>query len=929
MDVRCEKCKTEYELEDSRVTNKGVTVKCTQCGHLFRVRRRAGTGVTEAPTDESGTESKGRKKTVPGRFAGAKPARQIPDLNVGGSQKREPQKSAEKKATEKAANDTTSREKAAKGHSRTEEQSAAKRWLIRRTSGEVFQFKELTTLQQWIVEEKVDREDEISKSGKAWEKLGAIEELKSFFTVVDQARQSRLVQAKSESGQEKIQRTKKSDEAAANEELKDTNDVDLATAPTLPPARKTGEQKTPSKIDATETHPTEGKKPITIDPVEQGALSAEQRDDVEEEDIPTAEMKKGRESAAYEMGSGVFKEDVEGPSEMGKLTSDDKEPGRTAAWEKEGFRVSKKAVEPTAEITISERDALQRPGSGAMKVIAVIVIGAIIGLAAVIGIWKWDKIVDLLAGEEDKAKDKYSHARALVLKDTEESLSRAKEIFRIVYGAKKSAEARAGQAKVAALQALYRKWKADSLEEQAQRIAQKRANTDHLSKTAPNEEKESKKPTAPKKSEREKEKPQKVARKRAKIPELTPSPEAAALRKKASEIRGEAAVWAKEALGHARAAYDIKKNPLTSRILALSLLAAGRDSAEAKKHLQYALNEQGNDPNTLYVKAVLETTEEKWSKARQSLRQAIAIHRKQSTKIMYRAHYLMARLSLKLEEPGKAKNELQSILATNKNHRQAEHLLKLITQEETSPGEEAIAEQTADAGVEPVDAGKTDTGEAPEESPTDKTLVGDYDTLVRKGDRFSETGRVDDAVKAYSKALQQKPSGVEALTGLAYCHLDKGRSSKAKSTFRKVLSLSPGHGEALIGMAEIYKKESNWKNSLEYFKRYLNYHPGGRRSGLAQRNVKELEERIERTEPREIPRPGEEAATPGKVDGETKDPRPEPEKVVIPPAEKEPAEPRPETKSSTEDKKDAPSPRPGASSGDKPDTRENPPTKEN
>ncbi len=924
MDVRCEKCKTEYELEDSRVTNKGVTVKCTQCGHLFRVRRRAGTGVTEAPTNKNGAETKGRKKTVPGRFAGAKPKRQIPDLNVGGSQTREPQESAEKKA----ASDNTAGEKAAKGQGQTEEQPAAKRWLIRRTSGEVFQFKELTTLQQWIVEEKVDREDEISKSGKAWEKLGAIEELKSFFTVVDQARQARLVKAKSESGQDKNQRAQKSDKPAIDKKLEDKENVDLATAPTLPPDKKSGEKKTSERNGANETHPTEDERPTKKDSTAPETLSAEQQDDAEEEDIPTAEMKKGRESAAYEMGSGVFKEDVEGPSEMGKLTSGDKEPGRTAAWEKEGFRVSKKVVEPTAEISISEREALQRPGSGAMKVIAVVVIGAIIGLAAVIGIWKWDKIVDLLAGEEDKATDKYSHARALVLKDTEESLSRAKEIFRVVYGAKKSAEARAGQAKVAALQALYRKWKADSLEEKAQRIVQKRANTGHVSKTATNGEKESKNPNLSKKPEPAK-KPLKDAPKHAKIPDLTPSPEAAALRKKAAETRGEAAVWAKEALGHARAAYDIKKSSLTSRILALSLLAAGRDSAEAKKHLQYALNEQGNDPNTLYVKAVLESTEEKWSEARQSLRQAIAIHRKQSTKIMYRAHYLMARLSLKLKEPGKAKNELQSILATNKNHRQAEDLLKFITEEDSSPEEEAVAEQTADAGVESVDAGKGDTAETPEEPSTDKALVGDYDTLVRKGDRFSETGRVDDAVRAYNQALQQKPSGVEALTGLAYCHLDKGRSAKAKSTFRKVLSLSAGHGEALIGMAEIYKKESNWKNSMEYFKRYLNYHPGGRRSGLAQRNLKELEERIEREKPREISKPEEEeAAPPDKGDAETKEPRPESKKVVIPPSEKEPAEPRPDTKPSTEDKKDAPSPRPRASSGDKPDTRENPPTNE-
>jgi predicted Zn finger-like uncharacterized protein len=40
MDVRCEKCTTVYEFDDSKVGDQGVTVKCTQCGNLFKVKRR-------------------------------------------------------------------------------------------------------------------------------------------------------------------------------------------------------------------------------------------------------------------------------------------------------------------------------------------------------------------------------------------------------------------------------------------------------------------------------------------------------------------------------------------------------------------------------------------------------------------------------------------------------------------------------------------------------------------------------------------------------------------------------------------------------------------------------------------------------------------------------------------------------------------------
>lgn len=42
MDVRCEQCQTEYEFDDALVSGRGTTVKCTNCGHKFKIRRRDG-----------------------------------------------------------------------------------------------------------------------------------------------------------------------------------------------------------------------------------------------------------------------------------------------------------------------------------------------------------------------------------------------------------------------------------------------------------------------------------------------------------------------------------------------------------------------------------------------------------------------------------------------------------------------------------------------------------------------------------------------------------------------------------------------------------------------------------------------------------------------------------------------------------------------
>ncbi|MDD2539987.1 MAG: DUF3426 domain-containing protein [Desulfuromonadaceae bacterium] len=39
MIIRCEKCQTRFRLDDSRVTDKGVKVRCTKCKHVFRVQK--------------------------------------------------------------------------------------------------------------------------------------------------------------------------------------------------------------------------------------------------------------------------------------------------------------------------------------------------------------------------------------------------------------------------------------------------------------------------------------------------------------------------------------------------------------------------------------------------------------------------------------------------------------------------------------------------------------------------------------------------------------------------------------------------------------------------------------------------------------------------------------------------------------------------
>ncbi len=49
MDVQCERCRTEYEFDDALVSGRGTTVRCTHCGHQFKVRPAQGSGMAEHP----------------------------------------------------------------------------------------------------------------------------------------------------------------------------------------------------------------------------------------------------------------------------------------------------------------------------------------------------------------------------------------------------------------------------------------------------------------------------------------------------------------------------------------------------------------------------------------------------------------------------------------------------------------------------------------------------------------------------------------------------------------------------------------------------------------------------------------------------------------------------------------------------------------
>jgi predicted Zn finger-like uncharacterized protein len=139
MDVRCDRCQTEYELDDESVAGAGASVQCTTCGHTFVVSRNGSISVGLTPP--SGLGSAETTSTGP------RPSQ--PSLSSAGP--------------------------------------AVPEWVLATEAGQTHRLRDLTTLQKWVVERRVSRADRVSHRGGAWRALGDVEELRPFFDVVDQA----------------------------------------------------------------------------------------------------------------------------------------------------------------------------------------------------------------------------------------------------------------------------------------------------------------------------------------------------------------------------------------------------------------------------------------------------------------------------------------------------------------------------------------------------------------------------------------------------------------------------------------------------------------------------------------------------------------------------------------------------------------------
>jgi len=332
-----------------------------------------------------------------------------------------------------------------------------------------------------------------------------------------------------------------------------------------------------------------------------------------------------------------------------------------------------------------------------------------------------------------------------------------------------------------------------------------------------------------------------------------------------------AATLRREAQGHlddakkaAQEALQLKPDlPEVNRAMADFLRVDGAPAAEVERYLKRALDLRPDDAEARYVAGALALREGKLEEARTHLEQA---------RSLMRARFLLAKLDQQTGKLDEARNVLTGIVQTDPQHERAKALLAQLSAPApaTAPPTEAAANAPANAngnapanvnanapanvnapanaptGAKPANvAAAARTGDAarPAVSKPEPAQPGDYNKLVAQADRLSENGRADAARKLYERALGLNPQGVEAITGIAYCDLDKEKFLGAIDKFKQALAVSPEYGDALVGLAEAYKVQGNKPQAIDYYKRYLKALPHGPKAAMARQNLRDLEPR--------------------------------------------------------------------------------------
>jgi len=711
MDVTCSRCGTEYEFDETLVSDRGTTVKCTNCGHLFKVYR-------------PGAE--------PGADAGEERA-----------------------------------------------------WHVRRKNGETETLGSLRQLQQRITHGKLDEDDEISRGGEAWKKLGEIAELQTFFRAAKAAAEA--------------ERAADSPDDAADTHVDEPQQKKKSTlfgvgapAPSIQPPSATPSLDPPRAQPPTTSTPPKPPPPKPKPPPRPPKPEPAR--------VPPPPPKRTQPGPAADVASSVPP-----PKKAIPKTRYD-EPAATAGAKPSARprapqtsqpppRKPAPAKEQKPRLYVDEEEEVRTSGGGKSRtglwVFLILLVGG--GVAAAT---QWQTIAPMIGlAPADPLAEFLGPAEDALARDTEDGYEDAiREFTRASAHDERDARVLVGLARANAALAQQHRFAAEDL---AASVAEGETP------------------------------PASIARHEA-----------------------DAEEHAEESLEHAEEAARLHSgDPAAVLALADALRLTG-DLEEAQEQLDRAQEMMTTQTAEFHLARALLAGEEDMSLAVHSAREAV-----ETDPALLRGHLALARAHLARRDVEGARAAIDEVLEADAEHPYALALRGAI--EEGRPPAAPVVE-VPDAGVEE----ETPTME-PTMEPTMQAVAAtamedrpsgggggngppppgrDYGWYISRGDSLLERGNADLAQEYFEEANNVRPGGVEALTGLGYASLSRGRASEAARFFRGAARAD--YGDAYIGLGDAYRRLGQTENALRTYQAYLNSRPNGPHSTIARRQVQQLEAQL-------------------------------------------------------------------------------------
>jgi len=722
MDVTCNRCGTDYEFEETLVSTRGTTVKCTSCGHLFKVFR-------------------------------------------GGNQE----------------------------HTATDD---VRPWLVRRGNGDVEPLVSLGDLTRMIARNEITPDDEISRSGQAWKKLGEIAELQGFFGNPKRA-QAALSATPPLGLESPVGRPRRASDpglpigVSSQPPVSRTEITETGPEPTdpelrvsEPPAnistpRSSVRPPTPRTV---ETSRVERPKPrLTVDePPSAQEYTPHERPSARQR----AQARKARGESEGSSRSSLPPTAPTAPSAASNTPRSSSAPQAPSgsARPSASSHAPLPPPRPTPGAQAAAAAAPSKPAAGSkFPWVRVLLLMALVGLG--MGAYAWGRRLVPAPVKMDPAAPFLARGdTALATHDLRQFSDAVTDYTKALAFNEHDAGA------LARISRTHAVW-AEALENLAQwepmRALDARA---------------------------ERKRHVVSARNNAELALRAKPDDVEALVALADALRLEGNIVA--ARDHLTRAHEPSARSSAESLRVAALLAADESDGDLSQALQLAVRAVEADPR------------------------------------MIRAQLLAGSLLLAANDLSTAREHAREVLSQHPSHKLAGLLLSVIEAKAVN-GSTASPEQATDTeGTTETETATepTETSDASDavEKPTRPTpaLPTGYDELIRRGESLLERGSVRVAKEAFERALALRPGSPPALTGLGYIALERGDTSTAIRLFTP--ASVAGFGDALIGLGDTYRRLGRNEDALRAYERYLNRFPNGPRASIAGRQAERLREQFGR-----------------------------------------------------------------------------------